>query len=325
MAFRGGHVSDAIESLHQSVRTTARRYSQRGPIAAFADARQIRNLSYKLIQRTHRPGELADAYVAAGASNALMASIAFDLGHWEAARSLADSATRYAEIAGHASLQAWALGLQASLANWRRDFDAARDAFDRGMLVAPAGAPRRRLRYIAARTFSGLGDLASVGQLLAAGEVDREVAEGTRDEMEHAVGGEFAFGDARAQACAAAAWLEVREASRAEADALQALAMYEELDEVEQPFSPINGLRIDVAAARTLQSDLDGAREILRPVLALEPERRNAALTGRMRSVRKQLLTPRWERVADASELLGAIDEWVERSRSSSVSAHGSS
>jgi hypothetical protein len=74
-----------------------------------------------------------------------MASGAFDLNRWEESDALAKSAISYASLAGHASLQAWTLGLAALLANWRREPDLALSHFEYGMRLAPPGIPRVRL------------------------------------------------------------------------------------------------------------------------------------------------------------------------------------
>ncbi len=123
---------------------------------------------------------------------------------------------------------------------------------ERGIAVAPRGAPRLRLRYIAARTHAGLGDTGATADVLAAARTDHEAMGSSRDELQDEVRGEFEFSDARAAACAAAAWLELREGDRAEEYAHMALDRYSELPEKTQPFSPVNGIRIDIASARLL-------------------------------------------------------------------------
>jgi hypothetical protein len=308
---RAAHTSDALTIIRSQMMATARRYSYRAPIAVFTDARHTRNLAYQVAERTRRPSELADLYVVAGTANALMASIAFDLGHWDAARSLAQSATAYADLAGHASLEAWTWGLQTTLANWRRDLSHALDCFERGLAVAPRGAPRLRLRYIAARTHAGLGNTGATADVLAAARTDHEAMGSSTDELQDEVRGEFEFSDARAAACAAAAWLELREGDRAEEHAHVALDRYSELPEKTQPFSPVNGIRIDIASARLLSRDLDGASDSLRPVLGLDPAMRNTALIGRLKSVRVMLGTPTWARVSAARDLAEVIDQWT--------------
>ena len=310
-ALRAGRVSDAVDAVRSQLSAIARRYSHRSPIDVFADSRELRDVTYRLAERTHRPSELADLYVVAGGTNALMGSIAFDLGHWDAARTLVEAATTYAEIAGHRSLEAWTWGLQATLANWRAEPETARSAYERGIVVAPAGASSFRLHHIAARTKAAEGDAAAVSALTRVARDDLDALDTTRDELQHEIGGEFAFEPARAAACEAAAWLELRDGQRAEEEATQALALYTKARRNAQPYSPINGTRIDVAAARLLRRDLDGASEVLEPVLALEPTKRNAALTGRIIGVRHQLDAPEWTRTSDARDLTAQIDEWT--------------
>jgi hypothetical protein len=150
-----------------------------------------------------------------------MSSSAFDLNRWDESETLAKSAISYASLAGHTSLQAWTHGLAALLANWRREPDIALSHFQHGMRIAPPGAPRVRLRYIAARSYALLGDIASVAEVLAEARNDQEEADHYPDSMSTEVGGEFAFGRARAEACAAAAWLDLGQGREAGAGPVQ--------------------------------------------------------------------------------------------------------
>src|SRR5207244_351029 len=108
-------------------------------------------------------------------------------------------AISYAALVGNSSLHAWTLGLAALLANWRHEPDNALDHFRQGMEVAPPGAPRVRLRYIAARSYALRGDAASVGRVVDQARRDLDDAVGHRDLLSEEIGGEFAFGRARAE------------------------------------------------------------------------------------------------------------------------------
>jgi transcriptional regulator with XRE-family HTH domain len=107
--------SESIADLHDRTVAVARAYSSMPPLDVFVDTRAVRDLARVLTERTCRPSDLADLYVVLGQTNALMGSIAFDLGNWPAAATLARSATAYADLAGHNSLLAWTLGLQGTL------------------------------------------------------------------------------------------------------------------------------------------------------------------------------------------------------------------
>lgn len=303
--------ADSLDNLRDQVVRVARAYSARPPMEVFGVARQVRDLAVQLADRCRRPRELADLYALSGQANALMSSIAFDLGRWDAAVTLAQSASTYADLAGHASLLTWTLGLRATLANWgHRPAEALRHA-ERALSVAPPGSPRVRVRYIASRTHALRGDAESAAAVLAQAQLDREAAELRPDELHDEVRGEFRFDDARAAACAGAAWLGLGDGVQAERYTLRALAHYEALPAEVRPFSPVNGARIDTAAARVLQRDLAGAQDVLLPVLTLEPTKRNAALSGRLRSFSQSLSVPTWRGNSEAAQLVEDIAKWL--------------
>lgn len=301
---------DSIEALQQDMTLLARS----GGMAAFdtfSSARRLRDEARALAERTRRPGDLADLFVVIGQGTSLMASTAFDLGHWNESAALARAATQYADLAGHASLKAWTYGLQMTLANWRNEPDAALSYFGRALRVAPDGEPKLRLRYIAARSHALLDDSASVAAVLEAAQRDREAAENRPDDLATSTGGEFAFGDARAAACAAAAWLDLRNGEQAARYARDALRVYQALPAARRPYSQINGTNIDVAAAHLHMRDKDGAAEALRTVLDLPPHKRNVSLTGRLARIERLLSEAPWHRDADARQLAERIAVWL--------------
>jgi hypothetical protein len=212
---------------------------------------------------------------------------------------------------GNASLQAWALGLSALLANWRQEPDSALDHFGRGLAVAPAGTPRARLRYIAARSFALLGDSAGAAGVLDAARRDQDDAGQHHDSLCDGIGGEFAFGRARADACAAAAWLDLgcgREAQQAARSALSGLSA---LPPARQPLSQITGARIDLATACLFSHDRDEAAGELAHVFAVPTMLRNVSLAGRLARSRQTLAAPYWQRDTTAQHLRDALGEWL--------------
>jgi hypothetical protein len=286
---------------------------------AFSAARTVRREALAVAQNTHRPELLSELYVISGQATALMASSAFDLNRWDESDALAKCAASYAAMAGHASLQAWTLGLLASLANWRRETDIALNHFHRGMSIAPPGAPRIRLRYIAARSYALLGDHASVAEVLKAAQHDQDDADRHPDSLTIDTGGEFTFGRARADACAAAAWLDLGQGPEAFQAASSALATLNSLPPTRRPLSQINGARIDMATACMLSRDLDGGAEALEPLLAQPAELRNVSLTGRLSRTRAVLLSPAWAKNTQARQLADTIGEWLTSSERHSI------
>jgi hypothetical protein len=288
------------------------RAGNRPAFDTFMAARRVRRHALEMAERTKRPVTLSDLYVISGQATALMASTAFDLNRWDAAESLGRSAVRYASLAGHASLESWTLGLMALLANWRNEPDTALRLINRGLNVAPTGSPRVRLHHIASRSYALLGDAASVQAVLDEGRRDLDDADRTVDLLSQQTGGEFAFGRARASACAATAWLDLRHGKAAEESAQLALADLTALPPGRRPFSQTNGVRIDLASARLLRHDVDGAEECLDEVLALPAALRNMSLSGRLVRVDQTLESQQWNNNAQARHFAERIRTWLE-------------
>ena len=222
---------------------------------------------------------------------------------------MARAATNYAEMAGHSSLQAWTAGLEATLAFWEGDGGLALDRIDAGLTVAPAGAPRFRLLNIAARSHATLGDAWAVRSALRMAEIEREAMEGARDELHDVIGGEFAFDDARAAACAGAALLTIGDAQNALWQTHQTFALHMSGT---APTSPavLSGVSVDGATALALQGDLSGTETYLRPVLDLDPDPANASLGGRLRNV-ADLLSKAPSGAGRAKELAAEVNAWL--------------
>jgi transcriptional regulator with XRE-family HTH domain len=287
------------------------RAANRPALDLFTAARRVRAQALELAERTRRPGSLSDLYMICGQATALMASSAFDLNRWDESGTLAKSAVSYASLAGHSSLQAWTLGLAALLANWRCEPDIALGHFRHGMEVAPSGVPRVRLRYIASRSYALLGDTASVAEVLAAARRDQDDADRRPDPLSSETGGEFAFGPARAAACAAAAWLDVSHGLEAFEAARAALEALTSMPSPRWPLSQVSGARIDLATACLLNGDLDASAQAIKPVLAQPASVRNVSLTGRLARTRTTLLSPAWARNSQARQLADEIGEWL--------------
>ena len=287
------------------------RAANRPALGTFAAARRVRHHALELADRTRRPDAMTDLHAISGQATALMASTAFDLNRWEASATLAQSAIDHASVAGHASLQAWTLGLAALLANWRDEPDAALELFHRGLRVAPRGTPRVRLRYIAARSYALLGDTASVSAVLREAERDLNDAAHHRDSLSDETGGEFGFSRSRAEACASAAWLDLGCASEAREAARRALSELTALPRSRRPLSQLSGARTDLATACLLCGDREQAEEAIQHVLELPQSARNISLAGRLARTRGALLSHSWVRDHRARQLADTIGEWL--------------
>jgi hypothetical protein len=302
----------SIDSLREGTLEIARA-ANRSPSDLFSASRWIRCHALKLAEQTYRPGALSDLYVIAGQATALMASTAFDLDRWDESATLARSAVSYAALGGNTSLQAWTLGLAALLANWRNEPDTALTHFSHGLQVAPRGTPRARLRYIAARSYALLGDISSVTRVVDQARQDQDDAEQHSDSLCEETGGEFAFGRARAEACAAAAWLDLGRGQEAKEAAHRALSDLTTLPPGRQPVSQVMGARIDLATACLMQHELDQAEDTLGCVFTSPSSLRNVSLSGRLARTRRSLASPYWSGDPAVRHLNDALGEWLAR------------
>ncbi len=302
----------SIDSLREGTLEIARA-ANRSALDLFSASRRIRCHALKLAEQAYRPGALSDLYVIAGQVTALMASTAFDLDRWDESATLARSAVSYAELVGSASLQAWTLGLAALLANWRNEPDTALSHFSHGLQVAPRGTPRARLRYIAARSYALLGDTSSVARVVDQARRDQDDAEQHSDSLCEGTGGDFAVGRARAEACAAAAWLDLGHGHEAKGAARRALSDLTTLPSGRQPVSQVMGARIDLATACLMEHELDEAEDALGCVFAIPSPLRNVSLSGRLARTRRSLAFPYWSGDPAAQHLNEALGEWLVR------------
>lgn len=315
LLFDSTSVTDALEMLDRRILAIARDYSDRSLTAEFAALRSLRDGCKALDGRAPRPGDRADLFAIRGMSTVLMASIAFDLGHWQSAAQLAEAATAYGSLAGHRSLEAWTLGLEGTIAFWSGQPGQAVSAVERGLAIAPTPASRFRLENIAARAYAVAGDRSEVARRLELARQERDaMADGSAEDALHdQIGGEFAFNDVRASACATAAWLKLKDGERTE---VYAQATLDQFDDGQSPGKgPVRGAQIDLAAALVLQGDVDRAREHLAPILSLPDERRNVSLASRIENVRQLVVFESRSQPTNRVQFEGELTDWLSSAR----------
>ena len=154
-----------------------------------------------------------------------------------------------------------------------------------------------------------LGDPASVKGALEQAHRDQDDAERYCDPLADEIGGELAFGRARAEACAAAAWLDLGRGQEAKQSAELALNELSALPACRQSLSQVNGARIDLATACLVQGERDQAEDILGTVFAVPSPLRNVSLLGRLERTRKVLVSPSWAEDGTARKLSDSISE----------------
>ena len=279
----------SIEQVHEDIASIARRYPATPPLESFVAARASRNRALTMLDRTSRPAQETELYLAVGRSCGVLASASFDLGHTDAAAEQARAAFVYGRMIGDTSLCAWALGFRALISNWSGRPLEALELIGKGLALGPdAGTAVGRLHAIAARAHALLGNST------AADEAARHAtaAHGTTsvtDDLHDRIGGEFSFDAARIARCLGTAYLQLALAEPAQAQAQRVLDIY-----AAGPSSNLipkieTEARIDLCHAHILAGSLDAAEADLTPVFAIAAGRRVHGVTGRLLDVRRAL------------------------------------
>jgi hypothetical protein len=300
-----GSVSPAIvEQVQADVRRLARDYANMAPIRLLAESRQARNLAYAALDRTRRPAQTKDLYLAAGQLCGLMAVASFDLAVWDAAAEQARAAHVYAELVDHRGLRAWARGTQALIAYWTGRPRQALAHVEAGLDRVPAGAAQARLRCIEARAWSHLGDPDRTIDALRAAD-DAHSADRGGDDLYDEVGGEFGWGPSRHAACAGTALLAIGDSAGAVRRARRALDVLPD-----DPFGSLVTERahIDLAAAELALGRLDAADTALVPVWQVPVPQRRHGLTDRLAGMARVLGGAGWHRDRQAALLRDRIE-----------------
>jgi transcriptional regulator with XRE-family HTH domain len=268
-----------LEQFHDDVVRLARAYVRTPPFPVLREASRVRNRAYLLLSREQRPRQRRDLYLVAGQLCALLASASFDLGYPDGAAAQARAAWTYGMLAEHGELRAWAAGMQATVALWAGRPQEAIDRIDVGLASAPCGSPRVRLSCIQSRAWARIGSKADTEKALAACRTERERADG-RNELHDHIGGEFGFTEARQAFCSGSAYLQLGNVGRALQECERAVRLYEASPAGERWYGAECSAHTDLAAARLLRGELEGAREALAPVFSLPPDKQVQGLVN---------------------------------------------
>ncbi|GAB2872648.1 hypothetical protein [Streptomyces mayteni] len=297
-----------IDQVEDDVRKLARSYLETAPVESYRRGAELLQLTRTMLDRTQRPRQRHRLYLQAGSTAAVLASASFDLGSLPAAVQLARTAALYGEVIDHGPLQAYAHGALAYLAYWdSRPADALRLVTTGQNFGGVGDTAATRLATIRARAHAHLGDQESAERVIRSLD---DLATGRRDELHDDVGGEFGMPPARAAMSNATTMLLLRDASGAEAAAERALDFINERPPAEQP--ALRGkAAVDLARARMLRRDLDGAAEAVEPVFALETGWRTLGVLERMTGLRHDLIRSPMATATAARALGERVEEFT--------------
>ncbi|MDX3242497.1 DNA-binding protein [Streptomyces sp. ME18-1-4] len=303
-------ISDnTIDELRDQVVSLARRYHSLPAAKAYEAADDLRLEAERQRDRTQVPVQQQTLMILNGQTAALLAVAAFDLGYFPSARTLARAAAVYGESTRFAPLQAYADGTLAYIAYHSGEPNEALAKAQRALSYGGLGdIARRRLHAISARAHAHLGDVASARRAI---QLSEEGCGEVRDELHDAVGGEFGFSSERLAMSNSTTALLIGDAEQAEMEAGRALVLLAERAQDEQSTHVRAGAAADLAYARLLTDNIEGAADALTPIWEVPTEQRNTGIVVRTARIGRYLARPRYHGSQLPKNLREQIEEFT--------------
>ncbi|MEU8914793.1 DNA-binding protein [Streptomyces nigrescens] len=303
-----------LDQLRDDVTALARTYSNTPAFDAFRSARELREEAEAGRDRTQVPAQKQELLILAGQACALLATAAFDLGSFDGARRLSRAAALYGETARFGPLRAFAGGVLAYLAYFsNRPAEGARLARQAQAFTGLGDVARRRLTAIEARACGHLGDVPAARRALYRAQRD---GQGLTDDLHDEVSGEFGFSPERLAMSNSSTCLLIGDGEAAEAAAMQSLELAAAKPTAARSVRVIGGAAADLATARLLRGDLDGAAEAMTHVWEVPRGQRSSGLLARTARVRRALNGSRFRAAQLSVELGEQIEDFTRRSAS---------
>lgn len=312
-----------LEQLDADVVRIANDYVHVPPVPMTVEMLRVRRRVYRLLEGHQRPADTSHLYLLAGTLTGLLANASTDLGYLDAAAEQVRAAWAYAELCDHNGLRAWTRGMHALIECRSQRPRRAVLLAQSGQEYAESATARVRLFNIEARMWSTLGNAADTDRCVRA--ADEASTHGAADDLHDEIGGVFGFPDAKAQYYAGTTYIHLGQAEQALAATSRAIELYASGPLEKRSYGAEALARVDSAAAHLINGSLDGAAEVLAPVLVLDEDRRIAQLAERLSGVRRRIATPRFRESARARELDERIEEFCAAPSAKGMSAGGHS
>jgi hypothetical protein len=303
-------ISDTtVDELRDQVVNLAREYYGIPPLRAFTEANRLRQEAERQRDRTQVPIQQQELMVLTGQAAALLAAAAFDLGYLADARSFARTAALYGETTRFTPLQAFADGVLAYTAYFRGETtEAVRKAKGALSYGGIGDVATRRLLTIQGRSFAHLGDIESARHAI---QLSEQTETGSRDALHDDVGGEFGFTQERLAMSNSSTRLLIGDGRQAEAAALHALELLGQKPQDNRSPHVLGSAAADLALARLMNNDVEGAAEALDPVWDIPGPQRMTGVLVRTARVRRHLSQPAYHGAQLPQELRERIEDFT--------------
>jgi hypothetical protein len=300
---------ETLEQVADDVSQLCRAYPQQPLAAILGDLVGVQDIVFTLLERRQRPLHARQLYLYAGITAGLLAKASHDSSDPQSALTQARTAYLCADMCDHNGLRAWVRGLQSLVTYWDgRLRESVRYAQSGAEAARLAGSTAGVWLVVSeARAQAALGNAPAARDAIDTAE---RAWDGARqdDELDE-IGGICTFTRARQLYYAADAMSRLpSEAESAAAYAAQAVGAYADPSAPEWAFGDSAGSSADLAVARIYQGNLDGAAEVIAPVLDLPPEQRIRGIVSSARHVQDALRRSGWSGDSAAADLEEQIE-----------------
>lgn len=280
---------ESLALVQEDVRDLVRSYPTRPLTEVLGHMVSLQETLFTLLEQPQRPKHAQQLYFMSAVVGGLLAKASHDLADPHAALAQTRTAWLCAEQAEHDGARAWICGLQALISYWaRRPHDSIRYA-QRGAEFAERAGNSSTV-WLAASEGRAWGLLGHAEQARAAIERAENAWNTVRQDEMDEMGGVATFSRARQLYFAgdALAWLP-DEAEAAEEASSQAVHAYDDPADPDWAFGDAAGSRTDLAIARIRRGEIEGAAEVVAPVLDLPVEQRINGIVHSLERVRRAL------------------------------------
>lgn len=291
-----------LEHLQTRLRHVARGI-YRSPLDKFREAAQLRNVAFALLDGHQRPEQTRDLYLIASLACVILAWESHSLGRYDAADTQTRTALLCAELAGHDGARAWVRVVQCTTAYWRGEVTEAAQRAEAALEYARAGTVGVLATCQAAANWARPGRNDQAESLLRRVGTERE-----RPSDPDEPGGLLGCDLARQLGFTGSTYLRLGQPREALTQFDHARNIIEAEPEEEFRYGSDALVRLDAAKAHLALDHLDGAEQMIDPVLALPVERRFDGLIQRLDGVNAMLSADRYRQSPTGQTLRDRID-----------------
>lgn len=272
----------AVDQIADELTAISRQFVHAAPQPLIGRLTALRGGIRAALQAGPPPSRAQELLLLAGITIDLLAQVTENLGHPRAAEHHARAAEQIAVKIGHRGLRAWAGGTRALIWEWNGRPEEAMRLAGAASALAPVGQQQVRLAAIEARCAARAGHADTAYTAITRA---RHAAEHSSTDEVTALGGALRFPPHKMAYYLGSTHRLLGDHAHAHRWALHAVEAYERGPAGERSYGDEALARADAAIARITTGELDGATEVLTPVLRLPGDQLIQPVTNGLRAV----------------------------------------